>query len=282
MIAKLISVGATRDEARRKMIAALEDLVALGVTTNQTFLRNCLVHPAFVDGAPTTAFIESYGTELLKEVAASDPKVLAVAAILMLATGPARISYGTPSLPLRWPVRNVFAVDGVNENVEVLALGNDTLRILAGASTISMSILEVSGSRVRFECNGVVETAVAVWTGEELLFHYGGCPHRVENRGFQPVSGNDAVRDGSIRASMNGRVVAVHAAVGDVLNAGQSVFTIEAMKMEHVHTAPMRGRLVLLAAQVGQQVVASRVVAAIEPATAGSDPSQTAKLVDSL
>ena len=39
MIAKLISHGATRDEARRKLVHSLEQAVAFGVTTNQAFLR---------------------------------------------------------------------------------------------------------------------------------------------------------------------------------------------------------------------------------------------------
>src|SRR5437762_9272383 len=47
MIAKLVSHGATREEARRKLVAGLQDTVALGVATNQTFLAACLEHPAF-------------------------------------------------------------------------------------------------------------------------------------------------------------------------------------------------------------------------------------------
>ena len=47
--------------------------------------------------------------------------------------------------------------------------------------------------------------------------------------------------DGKLRASMNGRVVALLAAAGDRVEAGQPVLTLEAMKMEHVHAAPMAG-----------------------------------------
>ena len=42
MIAKLISHGATREEARSKLICGLEQVVAFGVTTNQGFLIDCL------------------------------------------------------------------------------------------------------------------------------------------------------------------------------------------------------------------------------------------------
>ena len=65
MIAKLVSHGATRDEARRQLIAGLEHIVAFGVTTNQAFLAGCLRHPAFAAGEATTAFIERYRSDLV-------------------------------------------------------------------------------------------------------------------------------------------------------------------------------------------------------------------------
>ncbi|MGH6777399.1 MAG: acetyl-CoA carboxylase biotin carboxylase subunit, partial [Bradyrhizobium sp.] len=64
MIAKLVSHGATREEARARLICALEQTIALGVTTNQAFLMSCLRHPAFARGQATTAFIESHRVEL--------------------------------------------------------------------------------------------------------------------------------------------------------------------------------------------------------------------------
>src|SRR6476620_3521043 len=65
MIAKIISHGTTRDEARRKLICGLEQTVAFGVTTNQAFLAACLRHPAFASGEATTAFIGKYRADLL-------------------------------------------------------------------------------------------------------------------------------------------------------------------------------------------------------------------------
>src|SRR5690606_24630326 len=66
MIAKLISHGRCRDEARRKLLSALEEAVALGVETNQAFLRSCLEHPVFAAGEATTAFVDVHGDELLQ------------------------------------------------------------------------------------------------------------------------------------------------------------------------------------------------------------------------
>ncbi|HSW23413.1 MAG TPA: acetyl-CoA carboxylase biotin carboxylase subunit, partial [Burkholderiaceae bacterium] len=66
MIAKIVSHGATRDEARRKLIAGLADTVALGVKTNQALLARCLAHPVFAAGGATTAFIGQHADTLLR------------------------------------------------------------------------------------------------------------------------------------------------------------------------------------------------------------------------
>ncbi|MHC2366447.1 acetyl/propionyl-CoA carboxylase alpha subunit [Bradyrhizobium diazoefficiens] len=65
MIAKVISHGATREEARGRLIVGLEQLTAFGVTTNQAFLMSCLRHPGFARGEATTAFIGAHRDELL-------------------------------------------------------------------------------------------------------------------------------------------------------------------------------------------------------------------------
>ena len=72
--------------------------------------------------------------------------------------------------------------------------------------------------------------------------------------------------DGLLRASMNGRVVALLAAEGDTVSAGQPLVTLEAMKMEHVHCAPRAGRVAALHVAVGTQVAARHIVAEIAEA----------------
>lgn len=76
--------------------------------------------------------------------------------------------------------------------------------------------------------------------------------------------------DGRIRASMTGKVVALHVSVGESVIAGQPVVTIEAMKMEHTHTAPIAGVVTQLMAELHQQVSAHRVVAEIAAAGASA------------
>src|SRR3954466_15231502 len=87
MIAKVIGHGATREEARGRLIVGLEQLTAFGVTTNQGFLISCLRHPGFAAGEATTAFIGKYRDELLAP-RADDSTDAGLAALLLYVTNP--------------------------------------------------------------------------------------------------------------------------------------------------------------------------------------------------
>ncbi len=64
MLAKVIVLGANRNEAIAKMKRALEELVIDGVTTNRDFLFNIIRNPNFIRGNFDTSFVEN---EIIKE-----------------------------------------------------------------------------------------------------------------------------------------------------------------------------------------------------------------------
>ena len=62
---------------------------------------------------------------------------------------------------------------------------------------------------------------------------------------------------------MPGTVLAVHVTEGGQVTAGQPLLIVEAMKMEHVVTAPADGVVTELTARVGQQVRLDEALAVI-------------------
>lgn len=72
--------------------------------------------------------------------------------------------------------------------------------------------------------------------------------------------GGGAPGDRKLRASMNGRVVALLVAAGDHVTAGQPMVTLEAMKMEHVHAARTGSLVIAVHVAAGEQVSSGRVV----------------------
>ena len=117
-----------------------------------------------------------------------------------------------------------------------------------------------------------------VWhrDGATLRFQFDGRPWVViDHSHAAKVRAGAGNSDGKLRASMNGRVVALQVTVGDLVAAGQPLLTLEAMKMEHVHAAPCAGRVAALHVSPGDQVAAHRVVVEIEPAAPASGQSGT-------
>ncbi len=60
MLGKLIAHGATREEARRKLLRAVQDSVLLGLQSNQRLLASLLEHPQFAGGDFSTGFIAQH------------------------------------------------------------------------------------------------------------------------------------------------------------------------------------------------------------------------------
>jgi acetyl-CoA/propionyl-CoA carboxylase biotin carboxyl carrier protein len=69
----------------------------------------------------------------------------------------------------------------------------------------------------------------------------------------------------SLTAPMPGTVTVVKVAVGDEVAAGQSLLVVEAMKMEHVVSAPHAGTVAELDVTPGATVAMDQVLAVIAP-----------------
>jgi 3-methylcrotonyl-CoA carboxylase alpha subunit len=68
---------------------------------------------------------------------------------------------------------------------------------------------------------------------------------------------------------MNGRVLELFVAVGDLVSGGQRLAVIEAMKMEHTLRAPFAGTVRRVAAIAGAQVVEGGEIVVIERSEQG-------------
>ena len=265
MIAKLISHGATRDEARRKLIHGLEQMVAFGVTTNQAFLADCLRHPAFAAGEATTAFIGNYRDDLLapRSDALSDAALAAL--LLYVSDRPAPAWRNGRSLAATFPLPARIELDHVIHDLEIVReRDGGYVANIAGRDT-RFEIDELGHDIMRFRIDGLMESARFYRDGDRLYVRHRGVTHTV--RDFSraaPAASAATGSDGKVRAAMNGRVVAVLVRQGERVAAGQPVMTLEAMKMEHVHTAPIPGTISAIDVAEGEQVTTGKIVVEIE------------------
>ncbi|MGA5275869.1 acetyl/propionyl/methylcrotonyl-CoA carboxylase subunit alpha [Streptomyces cellulosae] len=276
MLSKVIAYGPDRATALRRLRAALAETVTLGVQTNAGFLRRLLAHPAVVSGELDTGLVEREADSLVGgEVPA---EVYAAAALLrQAALEPAaapgwrdpfdiadgwRIGGGRAwtAHPLR-----VAGHDPVTVRVRATADGGTEL-LLPGADTpLRASAGPLEGHRFTCALDGVAHTFAALPDGSWL----GRDGDAWQVRDHDPVAAS-LTRAGqagadSLTAPMPGTVTVVKVAVGDEVDAGQSLLVVEAMKMEHVISAPHAGMVTELDVSPGTTVAMDQVLAVIAP-----------------
>jgi len=104
ILSKLICWGADRESARRRMIAALDDLVILGVRTPKSFLRFCLERPEFRAGNTYTDFIDRVLPEWRERESHREglPQALAAAALFSRSAGKRRFREAEARFQTPW------------------------------------------------------------------------------------------------------------------------------------------------------------------------------------
>ncbi len=268
MIAKVIAHGATRDEARRRLIHGLEQTVAFGVTTNQEFLAACLRNDVFAQGDATTAFIGQHGDELLARPSVAGIANDVLAALLLYVTDPHAAPWRAGrSLATIFPMLMRFTIDGEACEIEIARTREGDYAIGSNGEGCRIAIAALDGGIIRVKADGLTESVRYHRDDSHLYILRDGAVLAVRDlTRAAPERAAAGGGDGKLRAALNGRVVAVLVSVGDTVKAGQPVATLEAMKMEHVHVAPVSGIIAELGVTEGEQVTTGHIVAVIDPA----------------
>jgi geranyl-CoA carboxylase alpha subunit len=267
MVAKIISHGADRNEARGRLICGLEQTAAFGVTTNQGFLIDCLRHPAFARGEATTAFIGKYRDALLTP-RASESAEAALAALLLHVTNPHAPPWRTGrSLAATFPLATRIEIGGHVHEIEIVRERDGTYVTGRNGDERRFEIEELGRDSIRFRSHGLMENARFLRQDDRLYILHKGITLSVRDLTLAPPeTATAAGGDSKVRAAMNGRVVAVLVKPGEKVAAGQPVMTLEAMKMEHVHTAGVAGTVSSIDVAEGEQVTTGKIVVEIEAA----------------
>jgi geranyl-CoA carboxylase alpha subunit len=265
MIAKLISFGATRGAARGRLISGLEQAVAFGVTTNQGFLISCLRHPAFAKGEATTAFIGRHRDDLMASHNPSLTQVGLAALLLYVTNAHAPPWRNGRSLAASFPVPQRIETGDTVSEWEVGRQRDGCYLVSGEGGEHRFDIDEIAGPSIRFRSGGVTEGARFLRDGDRLHVLHRGLTFSVCDLTLAaPQTAAAAGGDGKVRAALNGRVVALLVKQGERVTAGQPVLTLEAMKMEHVHTAGVAGTIAVIRVAEGEQVTTGRIVVEVE------------------
>ncbi|WZH38254.1 MAG: biotin carboxylase N-terminal domain-containing protein [Microbacterium enclense] len=313
MLAKIIAWGSDREQARRRLVAALGDTAVFGFATNVEFLRALVELPDVVAGDLDTGLIARELEGLT--AAAVDERVFAEAALLLDATGPvapvgeAGASGAAATAPAgaaraaaarnAWhrrdgwrlgvsaPRRYRLAVGGEQRALEVTGAG-ETLALAERAQVErdreGIAPEAARAARLERHGDGVVSVTLAgrtrTFSAEVdpggVWIAREGAMLRVDTIAAEHRADAAADADPQLVSPMPGTVVAVHVAEGATVEVGDAVMAVEAMKMEHVVRSSVAGT-VSLQARVGDVVSRGQALAVVSPGAPVADAAPSAR-----
>ena len=239
MLAKIVAYGPDRREALARLTAALDETVVLGLTTNLRFLRWLVRQWAVTRG---------------------DARIDTLDAIWPADAPPLAIPDGAWAEAARRLDAGGWRLNGPAIARLVADGGAD------GDEERSVGVTEARASNVAERHLAAVRDADTVHVdvdGRSIAFR-AASPPDVDRAARAAAAHGHGTGSMDLAAPMPGAVLAVHAAVGAEVAAGDPVVTLEAMKMEHVVAAPRPGRITDLRVRPGDQVTRGQVLAALE------------------
>jgi propionyl-CoA carboxylase alpha chain len=274
MLAKVIVHAPSRTEAATTLSATLAGARIHGVITNRDLLVRTLRHPGFLAGDTDTGFLDRHGVTQLAAPLADDDAVRRHSIAAALA-GQARRRHQAPvqpSIPSGFrnnpsaPQRTSF--DRGETTIDVAYQFDRSGRTLAAVEVdgnpVDLDDAAATTDLVTLTTGGVARRYRVEWVGRAAFVDGpDGSSSFLEHERF-PI-GAEHVAEGSARAPMPGGVARVAVAVGDVVDNGQLLVVLEAMKMEHTVHAGAAGTVTEVDVAPGDQVETGQILVVVEP-----------------
>lgn len=260
LVAKLIVHGRDRDDAIRRLRAALQNAPLLGLRNNGRFLADLLNHPAFRGATMTTDTIDQWqqrGEALLQRPVPDEQTWCLVAAVLALQNGAnwRADSVASFDLPLR--------CEEVAQTLRVQPDRSGQVKVTLAGQRHEVKILDFKEGQLRFEIDGVTRRAIAVLHRQQLHMAVDGASFVFSE--ISPFPGKDVALDATrARAPVAGKVTQIQVAAGDSVKEGQALLCVEAMKMEMWLTAQAAGTVAAVHVKLGEQVESGVLLVEIE------------------
>ncbi len=255
MIAKLITHGKTREEARFHMIDALQNYGIHGIKNNISYLYAIMQNTDFVNNTISTRFCDEHTTVLLSGIESernSVPESLPLSIALS----------AKPELPqLKSTEKTIWneigywrvlmqpelEMDGKNIRSQIVDLHENELLLNVNGQSLKILFEEISfRQQIDIQVNSETFTVfVSHPEPGKVLISYNTHLFEVIRKDILPASAEfnleiSAVGEGgsNITSPMPGKVIKVNVSEGDVVSKGDILLVVEAMKMENNILSP--------------------------------------------
>lgn len=293
LLAKVVAWGETREEARERLVAALNGYHLEGLKTNLDFANAVLTHPSFMAGELSTDFIKDHFEEGQRKV--SPPievlhhMVIAVTLIYHNRTRLVRESLKPMAshvgLAPRSPEWVEYTVKAGDDRFEIHLFKKDGPRewvVVVDDITykVKTPVFEFFRRRLRLNIDDKSPMFRLQYQGNFIGAAHGGVirtfeiytPREWELSRYMPLPKGPVVEN-FLACPMPGLVVTILAKPGDRVYRGQDLISIESMKMESFVASPCDGEVEQVLVRSGQAVESGEVLltfAAGDPRTAVS------------
>ncbi len=265
MLAKIIAVGPTREEALSRLEEALDrTTVAIeGGASNRSLLLELITHDAFRRGPVTTRWLDRHLTQRGGPLERRHlDGALIAAAIGEYARARAEdvsdllrhAHRGLPSnVPPPEPRSFRFSVGRESVSLEVTAIAPHRYRVSCGDALVEVGYTQTGACTAMLTLRGRRYPVTHVTTPTALHVEVDSVAHRLER-----------AADGRVVAPVPAAVTHVFVREGDAVAVGDRLMTLEVMKMEVAITAPIAGRICRLLVEVASRVSAGHALAIVE------------------
>ena len=276
MIAKLCTWAPDRAAAIEEMRLALDAFEVEGIGHNLPFLASVYDHPKFTSGNMTTAFIEEEfpdgfdGVPLVardvKRVAAAISAMYRVTEIRRTRVS-GRMDNHERKVGSDWVVRlqgeDVPVVIDADQSGATISMGTESLRVESDWTPGQpLARLMVDGEPLVLKISKLPGGFRVRYRGADLPVHVYS-PRQAELAALMPEK---IAADTSklLLCPMPGLIVAVNVAVGDEVQEGQALCTVEAMKMENILKAEKKGVVSKVNAAAGDSLAVDDIILEFE------------------
>lgn len=255
MVVKVIATGSDRAQALARLDQALDEMTILGVNTNLEYLQHLIRDPDVAAGDMDTTLVEQRLPGMVFDSPTSQHAQMA-ARLVHHSTPTPSLAWRDDGFRLTGAVSPTYRIHTVEEDPQAfeIALTSDAKLTPTNVDHEFVYQDESGTQRVALIAETPKSEGTRVWVASDtftgvvsVLDHKAQVLHNLasleaEERGVDP----------QVRAPLPGTVTAVHVPDGSHVTAGQTVVTIEAMKMEHPLKAPLDGTVTIHVADAQQ------------------------------
>ncbi len=272
MIAKLCTYGETREQAIEVMRSALSSYIINGIAHNISFLEAVMLHPRFVSGDISTAFIqEEYpdgfsGASLTSEVTT----VFLATAIFIYISEQRRaslisgnINNQANKIGTRWvvtiddklfpvlitPVENGYNIRHESDRIYIRSnwnLGNELFTAIINGKKTNVKIENIRTGYLLSHAGISVKAFVR--------------SPRISELEALMVSKVVVEESSELQAPLSGKIAAIKVKEGQEVTAGQEIMILTAMKMENLILAERDGKIAKIFVNEKDNVVRGQIL----------------------